>query len=161
MATRMLASIDSGDDQAGIFAMSDLQWMRKDSRAAEILSTDEMLPGAGQGALGLVVREIDVNVAKALLRVNHRATLNCVMAERTMLTEIGWSSGAPVGVLAREGEGDKIELRAAAFGADGASACAEGAGPADDIGALAKSVADDLLRAGGERIVRASRQTTY
>ena len=158
---KVMAAIDSGDDQAGIFAMSDLQWMRKDSRAAEILSVDEMLPGAGQGALGLVAREIDVNVAKALKTVNHKATFACVNVERALLSAIGWNSGTPVGVLARSGEGAAIEVRASAFSPDGTVASAEGSGPADDPEALAKTVADDLMRAGGERIVRASRQKAY
>jgi hydroxymethylbilane synthase len=158
---KVIESIDAGDDQSGIFAMSDLQWMRKDTRAAEILSTDEMLPGAGQGALGLVVREIDVSVAKALKSVNHRATFSCVNVERAVLAAIGWSSGVPVGVLAEVGEGDEVKVRAAAFDADGNAAAAEGSGPATDPEALGHVVADDLLRAGGERIVRDSRQTTY
>jgi hydroxymethylbilane synthase len=158
---KVMAAIEAGDDQAGIFAMSDLQWMRKDSRAAEILSTDEMLPGAGQGALGLVVREIDVNVAKALKSVNHKATFACVNVERALLAAIGWSSGVPVGALAEPAEGDAVNVRASAFAADGTAATAEGAGSAADPEALGKTVAADLMGAGGERIVRDSRQTTY
>lgn len=159
---KMLASIDSGDDQAGIIAMSDLCWMRKDSRAAEILSIDEMLPGSGQGALGLVVREVDAAVAKALLVVNHRATWACVCAERALITRIGWSACAPVGVHAEAGEDDAIKLRACAFGqSEGEVACAEGTDSVENSEDLATRVAEDLMRAGGERIIREARLSTY
>ena len=45
--------------------------------------------------------------------------------------------------------------------ADGTAASVAGSGPASDPEALAKSIADDLMRAGGERIIRESRQKTY
>jgi hydroxymethylbilane synthase len=159
---KLLASIESGNDQAGIFAMSDLCWMRNDDRAAEILSVDEMLPGPGQGALGLVVRDIDAAFEKCVLTVNHKPTWACVRAERELISALGWNACAPVGVLAEIVDGAKLKLRASAFGAQmGEVVCAEGVDSADNFEQLARTVADDLLRAGGERIIREARQITY
>lgn len=158
---RLLSSIENDDDQAGLLAMSDLCWLHLDDRAAEILSIEEVLPGAGQGALGIVIREIDTLVEKAVLAVNHKPTWKCVQAERTLIAELGWNSCAPVGVHA-ELTDEKLHLRASAFGVKGVEiACAESSGPADDVEKLAKSVAEDLIRAGGDRIIREARLKAY
>ena len=96
-----------------------------------------------------------------VLAVNHKPTWKCVQAERMLIAELGWNSCAPVGVHA-ELMDEKLHLRASAFGVKGAEiACAESSGPADDVEKLAKSVAEDLIRAGGDRIIREARLKAY
>lgn len=81
---------------------------------ASILSTDEMLPCVGQGAIGIETRQNDELIAKICSRLNHEETFQCVTAERAFLAAMGGGCQSPV---AAHGEmiGDQLRLRALSF----------------------------------------------
>lgn len=92
-----------------------------------VLRPEEMLPAAGQGAIGLEARAADASVADALARLNHPATFCAVRAERALLRLLGGGCQMPLGALG-EVEGDRLRLRAAIYPAAGGArrATAEG-----------------------------------
>ena len=68
------------EERAAIVCLADLRWLKKDSTASDMISTDEMLPAPGQGALCVVVRDGDAALEKVALTVHHKATWACVCA---------------------------------------------------------------------------------
>ena len=76
-----------------------------------------MLPCAGQGALGIEIREHDERVAVICERLNHFDTQQCVAAERAFLRTMGGGCQSPVAAYA-EVVGSQIRLRAVSFRGD-------------------------------------------
>ncbi len=94
-----------------------------------VLRPEEMLPAAGQGAIGLEARAADASVADALARLNHPATFCAVRAERALLRLLGGGCQMPLGALG-EVEGDRLRLRAAIYPAAGGARRATAKGDA-------------------------------
>jgi porphobilinogen deaminase len=108
-----------------------------------MLDTTEMLPCAGQGALGLEIREKDERMADICRRLNHDETFQCVTAERALLSALGGGCQTPVGACATI-EGGKICLRAVSFLTDKPRRAA-GRAPLGEAPALGKRVAARLI----------------
>ena len=85
-----------------------------DGLLATILEPELMLPCAGQGALGIEIRENDERVAVICERLNHFDTQQCVGAERAFLRTMGGGCQSPVAAYA-EVVGSQIRLRAVSF----------------------------------------------
>jgi hydroxymethylbilane synthase len=85
-----------------------------DGLLATILDTEVMLPCAGQGAVGIEVREQDERIAAICERLNHFNTLQCVTAERAFLAAMGGGCQSPVAAYA-EVSGEKLHMRALSF----------------------------------------------
>ena len=90
---------------------------------ATILETDVMLPCAGQGAIGIEVRENDERMAAICERLNHYSTLQCVTAERAFLAAMGGGCQSPVGAYA-EATGEQLLMHVLSF-VDGTARRAE------------------------------------
>ena len=82
------------------------------SRIRAVFDTQEMLPAAGQGALGLEIREGDEPLAHILQGLVHTPTWLAVHAERAVSRALGGSCSMP---LAAHGRwvGHELELCAA------------------------------------------------
>jgi len=109
---------------------------------ASILSTDEMLPCVGQGAIGIETRQGDVRVAAICERLNHSETLSCVIAERAFLAAMGGGCQSPVAAHA-ECVGGQLRLRALSF-VKGPVCRAEASRPATEAFALGQQLAEVL-----------------
>jgi hydroxymethylbilane synthase len=66
----------------------------------------ELLPAAGQGAIGLEVRANDLEMKKIVTSVNHAQTWFCTAVEREFLSLLGGSCQLPLGIRARIQGGD-------------------------------------------------------
>ncbi len=149
--------VTSGEVAAGVVSLADLKWLGKEDSAAEIIGLEEMLPGPGQGSLGLLVHQQDSVAIKVARAVHHKPTWACVKAERDILAELGFNAYVPVGVSAKL-EGDKLSVEAKVFGPDGeVVAEAAGAGPLEDSYVLTKRLAETLLSPRGEEALRSAR----
>jgi hydroxymethylbilane synthase len=111
--------------------------------AATILDTEDMLPAAGQGALGLEIREGDERIAAICQKLNHEQTFQCVTAERALLRAMGGGCQTPIGVHAWA-EAGELRIRAVSFLTDKPRR-AEGRGELCDAVKLAGQVASKLL----------------
>src|SRR5215831_2351631 len=85
-----------------------------DGLLATILDTDVMLPCVGQGAIGIEVRADDERIGPICERLNDFNTLQCVIAERAFLAEMGGGCQSPVAAHA-EVIDDQVRLRAISF----------------------------------------------
>ena len=81
---------------------------------ATILEPEVMLPCAGQGAVGIEIRENDERSATICARLNHFQTLQCVTAERAFHAGMGGGCQSPVAAYA-ETVGEQLRLRAVSF----------------------------------------------
>jgi hydroxymethylbilane synthase len=129
--------------------------MGREPDAAEVLAVREMLPGPGQGALGLEIRDGDSAAEQAALALHHRPTWSCARAEREVVAGLGWSAYVPLGAFAEiEGE-EKLRLRAAVFGPAGEHlASAEACDSPQRATMCARTVVEDLRTAGAEDVLR-------
>ncbi|RBQ24106.1 Porphobilinogen deaminase [Candidatus Methanobinarius endosymbioticus] len=71
-------------------------------------SVDYMTPAAGQGALAIITRK-DSSVKATIRKLNHYVSEQAVLAEKTVLEELGIGCQWPLGSIARI-DNDQIEL---------------------------------------------------
>ncbi|NIO00785.1 MAG: hydroxymethylbilane synthase [Candidatus Latescibacteria bacterium] len=64
-------------------------------------STEEMIPGVGQGAIGVQIREGDEQTKEIVERLDHAATHRAVLAERAFLHRLDSGCQFPVGARAK------------------------------------------------------------
>lgn len=85
-----------------------------DGLLARKLELDEMLPCAGQAAIGIEIRSDDLRLEEICRLLNHYNTFQCVTAERTFLKAMGGGCQAPIAVCA-QAAGESIIMRAISF----------------------------------------------
>ena len=112
-----LRKLDAGDYDAIVLAAAGLKRLGMDSRIRSAFEPDDMLPAAGQGALGMEVRSDRADLLQALGLLADQATWLAVTAERTVSRAMGGSCSMPLAsftttVTANEGD-QAMRLRAA------------------------------------------------
>ncbi len=107
-----------------------------------VLSTDEMLPCVGQGAIGIETRVDDERVAAICAHLNHAETLQCVIAERAFLAGMGGGCQSPVAAHAEVKDG-QLHLRALSF-VKGPVSRADAVRPVTEAKALGQQLASAL-----------------
>ncbi|MEZ5631856.1 MAG: hydroxymethylbilane synthase [Burkholderiaceae bacterium] len=147
-----LRKLDEGQYAAIVLAAAGLKRLGLGERIRHVFATAEMLPAAGQGALGIEIRAGRPELAAALAPLADQATWQCVAAERAVSRAMGGSCSMPLAAHATL-EAGRLHLRAAWGDAEqpGPLVRAEAAAAitsAADAEALGERVAGDL-RAGG------------
>jgi hydroxymethylbilane synthase len=94
-----LGKVESGELDAIVLAAAGLMRLGRDGRIIEYLSTESFLPPAGQGALGIEIRQGDTETRDIVSSLNHQPSWQSVLAERTFLREVGGGCRAPIGAL--------------------------------------------------------------
>jgi hydroxymethylbilane synthase len=113
-----LAKIARGDAAATLLALAGLKRLGKADVATEILSVDQMLPAAAQGAIGVECRSADLATRDRLAAIHDTPTAICVAAERACLARLEGSCRTPIAIYA-ELLGDQLHLRALIATVDG------------------------------------------
>ena len=93
--TRM-AKLDRGEMQAIILAAAGLKRLGNADRIRGVISPDDMLPAAGQGALGIEIRSNDPEAFDALAALNDPVTAREAAAERSVSRALGGSCQLPL-----------------------------------------------------------------
>ena len=122
------------------------------------LTPDEMLPCAGQGALGIETRADDADCRAVIARLEHALARREVDAERALLAALGGGCSAPIGTLARE-EGGRMRIAGAVGDPAGTRLVrSEITGdPADGV-SMARQLAKELISMGAGDLVRTGKQ---
>lgn len=84
---------------AVVVAAAGLRRLGMEDRITEYISSDICLPAAGQGALGIEVREGDEEIISLLRPLHDRETELAVAAERSFLRSLGGGCQVPIGAL--------------------------------------------------------------
>jgi hydroxymethylbilane synthase len=107
-----LRKLDEGGYDAIVLAAAGLKRLGLADRIRAVFEPDQMLPCAGQGALGIEVRSDATELRAQLDRLTHRPTWLAVQAERAVSRTLGGSCSMPLAAHARW-QGDRLTLRAA------------------------------------------------
>jgi hydroxymethylbilane synthase len=91
-----LRKLDSGQYDAVILAAAGLRRLGFAHRISAPLSSAEMLPAVGQGALAVEIREQDHAVIALLAPLNHAPTHAACTAERALLRALGGGCQLPI-----------------------------------------------------------------
>ena len=107
-----LRKLDEGQYDAIVLAAAGLKRLGMASRIRSEFATDQMLPCAGQGALGLEVRSDATALRAKLATLVHMPTALAVQAERAVSRALGGSCSMPLAAHAVWLDG-ALSLRAA------------------------------------------------
>ena len=149
-----LKKLSEGICDALILACAGLHRLGMRDRITARLEFHEMLPAPGQGALALEVRKDDHHTADVVSFINHPPTARAVAVERAFLRRLGGGCNAPVAVHARLEHGI-FEIEGLVASADGSRIVRKSArGEAKEAESLGVALAESLLEAGGEEILK-------
>jgi hydroxymethylbilane synthase len=113
-----LGKLDAGNYAAIVLAAAGLKRLGLESRIRYAFETTQMLPAAGQGALGLEIRSDRTDLCGLLDTLVHQPTLLAVSAERAVSRAMGGSCSMPLAAHAvwEGAEEDSVLFLRAAFG---------------------------------------------
>jgi len=149
-----LRKLDEGQYAGIVLAASGLKRLGLQARIRHIFETDQMLPAAGQGALGIETRSDRSDVQQALASLSHHTSWLAVAAERAVSRAMGGSCSMPLAAHATV-QGEQLHLRAAWGDPEGDTHLVTAqvfgvVGSLEQAEALGLEVAQ-ALRAGGAR----------
>jgi hydroxymethylbilane synthase len=142
-----LRKLDDGEADAIILALAGLRRLGLEGRATRIMSADEFLPAAGQGAIAIETREDDAMTLALIAKIDHADTSTAVAAERAFLAVLDGSCKTPIGAHATI-DGETLHFRGLIARPDG--------GAAHDISAAGQrtdaiSIGEDCARSLKQR----------
>ena len=147
-----LRKLDDGNYDGIVLAAAGLKRLGLATRIRQVFEPAEMLPAAGQGALGIEIRGGRDDVAQALAALANQSTWLAVAAERAVSRAMGGSCSMPLAAYATL-SGEYLQPRAAWGEPEGAAALlrAESGGSVADLAAAAQLGTDVAaqLRAAG------------
>lgn len=109
-----LRKLDEGQYQAIVLAAAGLKRLGLESRIRNTFEPAQMLPAAGQGALGIEVRADRADLLAALATLAHQPTWLAVTAERTVSRAMGGSCSMPLAAFTPgAAAGEAMQLNAA------------------------------------------------
>jgi hydroxymethylbilane synthase len=147
-----LRKLEAGEYDAIILAAAGLNRLQKTSLVRQVIPVDVMCPAAGQGALAIEVRAGDGKTLEQIKVLDDRSARLTTTCERALLNRMGGGCQVPIGASAELLNGE-LRLHAVVADPDGGRVLKEVRQGNDPI-ALGNSVADALLRQGGDEILR-------
>jgi hydroxymethylbilane synthase len=158
-----LRKLDEGQFDAIILAAAGLKRLGLAQRIRAVFETTEMLPAAGQGALGIEIKASRADLTAALAPLAHLPTWMAVSAERAVSRAMGGSCSMP---LAAHAVWDGVQLRLnAAWGEPEEEKTSDSndlvvaylshtAGDIDAAAAMGEQVAAKLLASGARKYTK-------
>ncbi|HEY3431826.1 MAG TPA: hydroxymethylbilane synthase [Rhodocyclaceae bacterium] len=148
-----LRKLDSGEYDAIILAAAGLTRLGLKDRIRAVISAEDSLPAAGQGALGIEALSSRADVAEWMAPLNDPATAACVRAERAVSRALAGSCEVPLGAYAVP-HAEGLWLRGFVASPDGARmTSAEFTGSAAEPEALGLKLAAELRAQGADEIL--------
>jgi len=149
-----LRKLGDGACDALVLARAGLERLGLERAVGCVLDPERFPPSPGQGALALQGRAADARASAAAAGITDEDTLACLLAERALASALGASCHTPLGALALP-IGGRLELRAWVGLPDGSAWISDRlTGAQDDPPALGRAVAQRMLRAGAQRLLK-------
>jgi hydroxymethylbilane synthase len=149
-----LSKLDNGEFDAIILASAGLIRLEMEERIRYQIPAEFMLPAVGQGAVGIECREGDAETISLIQCLNDKDTHSRVAAERAFNHRLEGGCQVPIGAFAVL-EQDQIWLRGMVASVDGKEMLfAERRAHRDDAETLGRGLAEELLQAGADRILK-------
>jgi hydroxymethylbilane synthase len=149
-----LDKLESEGMDAIILAAAGLIRLGMADRITENIDPEIMLPGGGQGAVGIESRKEDLRVMNRIFPLDHEETHRALEAERAFLTRLEGGCQVPIGVYATIEE-ETLHLRGLVGSLDGKQVLkAERKGSVDDPEAIGLQLAGEILEMGADKILK-------
>ncbi len=149
--TRM-RKLREGMYDAIILAYAGVKRMGYEDEITEML--DYFIPAVGQGSLAIEIREDDGRVKELIEPLNHRESYIRAMCERAFLRRLEGGCQVPIGAFAQVRDG-RVSIKGFISDLEGTKFI-EGReeGSVEEAERVGEMLAEDLLRRGGEEILR-------
>lgn len=158
-----LRKLDEGQFDAIILAAAGLKRLGLAQRIRAVFETTEMLPAAGQGALGIEIKADRADLVAALAPLAHLPTWMAVSAERAVSRAMGGSCSMPLAAHAvwdgaqlrlHAAWGEPEEERTSASNDLIVANLSHAAGDIDASAAMGEQVASKLLASGARKYTK-------
>lgn len=150
-----LTKLISEDLDAIVLAAAGLDRLGFSDQISERLDPVRFLPAATQGILALETRADDPAI-ELVTQLNDPDVALAAIAERAFLATLEGDCSVPLAGYARMGDSGLLELDGLVSSLDGKKiARAQAAAPITDAAALGREVANKVLAAGGDEILKA------
>lgn len=148
-----LARLDAGHYDAIVLACAGLQRLGLGGRIRERLLPPDWLPGVGQGAIAIELREDDAGIAALVAPLHDPDSAACCGAERALNRILAGDCTVPIGAFAQLAGSRMVLHGMVGDAAAGRVLRGHGEGAADAGEAIAADVAQQLLAQGAGRLL--------
>src|SRR5947209_3741860 len=148
-----LRKLEQGEYDAIILASAGLKRLGKTELIKQIISAEIMCPAAGQGALGIEIREGDEKIRGLLAFLNDPGARAATTCERALLNRLGGGCQVPIGAFAEQRNG-KLHLESIVADPDGSKVLRDSR-DGDSPERLGNEAGAALLQRGGDQILEA------
>jgi hydroxymethylbilane synthase len=152
-----IRKMEEGVCDALLLAYAGVHRMGYGSMILRHLPLDEFIPPVGQGSVAIEVHEqLDAQKRERIRQlINHPPTEKRLLAERAYLRRLQGGCSVPVYALAQLTEGGGLSIRGGVISLDGQERIdITESGPVAEAERLGTEVAEKVLDAGGERILK-------
>jgi hydroxymethylbilane synthase len=151
-----LRKLEQGEYDAVILAAAGLKRLGKTELIQQIIPAEIMCPAAGQGALGIEIREGDGKTRELLAFLNDPTARAATTCERALLNALGGGCQVPIGAFA-EVQNGKLHLDSIVADPDGTKLLRDSReGRLDFPEELGNAAGATLLARGGDAILEAT-----
>jgi hydroxymethylbilane synthase len=147
-----LRKLEAGDYEAIILAAAGVNRLGLTALVKQIIPAEIMCPAAGQGALGIEIRNGDEGIRQHLSFLDDIAARQTTTAERALLNRLGGGCQVPIGAFAELRE-KQIHLEGVVAHPDGSLVLRESR-DGNDPERLGNEVGETLLSRGGDSILQ-------
>ena len=155
-----LRKVKEGEYDGIVIAHAGLKRLGLGDAVTEVFEEDYFLPQAGQGALAIEIRKGNQEIKELVKSVNHEPAFIQVSAERSFLRRLEGGCQIPAGVTSKL-EANKLTLKGAIFSLEGDRVVMDAiAGSVSEAEKLGRDLAEKLIKAGGNEILKAIRNGT-
>jgi hydroxymethylbilane synthase len=144
-----LRKLAEGQADATVLALAGLKRLGLTRHATRIMSEEEFLPAAGQGAIAVEIRSDDAHVAAMVSAIDHADTSVALAAERAFLDVLDGTCKTPIAAHAVL-SGETIRFRGILARPDGTATYeATGTGHRRDAEKIGRQAGHDVKRRAG------------
>jgi len=149
-----IRKLEEGRFDAIILARAGVERLGLAEKISFCFDPSQFIPAPAQGALAVQTRSDDIETNKLIAAIDDKKARIITLAERQVLVTMQCGCHAPVGAYA-EITGDDMRICAFISDLEGRNFIRrEITGPISDAEKLAEELANDLLSAGGEKILQ-------
>lgn len=148
-----LRKLDEGQYDALLLACAGLRRLGLERRISAALSTDQMLPAVGQGALAVETRADDEDTIAIAVGLDHKFSRLACIAERAFLRSLGGGCQLPIAAYAIVRD-KRVRLSGLVCDTEGRRIVRDRiSGPLDDAELLGSQLAELLLERGAAELL--------
>jgi len=152
-----LRKLDEGSFDALVLASAGMRRLGLADRISAPIPLDVCVPAPGQGIVAIETRSDDDRARAGLQSAGDQAAATSLLAERTVVIDLGGGCQLPLGAIAIHSNG-RLTMHGVVAAPDGTRVIRRHVeGPAADPAALGARLANELARAGATEILEAVR----